>query len=59
MYLMCWSKDWSLNNVQLNMGGMHNVENAVAAIAVAHQLGIEDEKIKKAVASFKGVKTKI
>ncbi|HSZ87322.1 MAG TPA: UDP-N-acetylmuramate--L-alanine ligase [Puia sp.] len=49
-------KDQSLANVLLNMGGMHNVENAVAAISVAHYLGIEDEKIKKAIASFKGVK---
>lgn len=42
--------------VRLNMGGRHNIENAVAAIAVASSLKIEDEKIKSAVASFKGVK---
>ncbi|HMO62979.1 MAG TPA: UDP-N-acetylmuramate--L-alanine ligase [Ferruginibacter sp.] len=42
--------------VQLNMGGMHNVENATAAIAVAVQLGIDEAKIKAAVAGFKGVK---
>lgn len=40
----------------LNMGGLHNVENATAAIAIALQLGIEEEKIKAAVASFQGVK---
>ena len=45
-----------LENVRLNMGGMHNVENAVAAIAVASSLGIENEKIKTAVENFKGVK---
>ncbi len=49
-------KDDMIPAVQLNMGGMHNVENVVAAIAVAHQLGIEKEKIKQAVSSFKGVK---
>ncbi|HEY8893817.1 MAG TPA: Mur ligase family protein, partial [Niastella sp.] len=49
-------KDWTLNKVVLNMGGLHNVENVTAAIAVAHQLGIEDEKIKAAVEAFKGVK---
>ena len=38
------------------MGGMHNIENMIAAIAVAHYLEIEDEKIRKAVADFKGVK---
>lgn len=47
---------WILKNVELNMGGMHNIENALAAIMVAHDLKIEDEKIIKAVADFKGVK---
>jgi UDP-N-acetylmuramate--alanine ligase len=50
------AKNWTLNNVILNMGGAHNVENMIAAIAVAHQLGIDDEKIKAAVESFRGVK---
>jgi UDP-N-acetylmuramate--alanine ligase len=50
------TKDWKLDNVVLNMGGMHNIENMIAAIAVAHNLEIEDEKIKTAVSSFKGVK---
>jgi UDP-N-acetylmuramate--alanine ligase len=47
---------WQLKGVMLNMGGMHNVENVTAAIAVAHHLGIEDDKIKAAVADFQGVK---
>lgn len=50
------SKAWSLHDVQLNMGGMHNVENAIAAIVIAHHLKIDDDKIKNAVADFKGVK---
>lgn len=45
-----------LTDVHLNIGGMHNVENCVAAITVAKQLEIEDEAIKSAVANFKGVK---
>ncbi len=45
-----------LKNVVLNMGGLHNVENATAAIAIALQLGIDENKIKEAVASFQGVK---
>jgi UDP-N-acetylmuramate--alanine ligase len=45
-----------LENVRLNMGGMHNVENAVAAIAVASSLNIADDKIKDAVENFRGVK---
>jgi len=49
-------KDNKLANVILNMGGMHNVENAVAAIAVASSLEIENDKIRTAVESFEGVK---
>lgn len=45
-----------LENVVLNMGGMHNVENSLAAIAAASSLNIDGEKIKLAVASFMGVK---
>ena len=45
-----------LRDIELNMGGLHNIENAVAAIAVAKQLHIDDEKIKPAIAAFKGVK---
>ena len=50
------TSDWTLDNVILNMGGMHNVENVVAAISVAHHLKIEPAKIKTAVENFKGVK---
>ncbi|MDP4263058.1 MAG: UDP-N-acetylmuramate--L-alanine ligase [Bacteroidota bacterium] len=49
-------KDNTLDNVRLNMGGMHNVENSVAAIAVASSLKIDGEKIKAAIESFRGVK---
>jgi UDP-N-acetylmuramate--alanine ligase len=47
---------WQIKNVELPMGGLHNVENVLAAIGVAKYLKIEDEKIKAAVSSFKGVK---
>ena len=49
-------KDKSIEKFLLNIGGMHNVENAVAAIAVASSLEIDDDKIKDAISSFKGVK---
>lgn len=48
--------DAAITGFELAMGGLHNVENAVAAIAVAKYLKIEDEKIKAAIAAFKGVK---
>jgi UDP-N-acetylmuramate--alanine ligase len=48
--------DKRIENVRLNIGGMHNAENAVAAITVASSLNIDKEKIKAAVADFRGVK---
>ncbi|HTR28172.1 MAG TPA: Mur ligase family protein, partial [Puia sp.] len=48
--------DWKLERIILTMGGRHNVENATAAIAVAHRLGIPGDRIIEAVAAFKGVK---
>ena len=48
--------DGVIKDVVLNMGGLHNVENATAAIAIALSLNIDTEKIKEAVAAFKGVK---
>jgi len=45
-----------IENIQLGLPGLHNIENAVAAIEVALHLGIDPEKIKRALASFLGVK---
>lgn len=50
------AKKWELKNVKLNMGGMHNVENAVVAAAIASYLKIDPLKIKNAIGTFKGVK---
>ena len=48
--------DELIEDVALNMGGLHNVENASVAIGVARQLKIETEAIKSAVEDFRGVK---
>lgn len=45
-----------LKDLRMMLPGKHNVENAVAAIAVALQLGIAPEKIEEAISAFKGVK---
>lgn len=50
------SQNWTIPDVVLHMGGLHNIENCVAAITVAKHLGIDDDKIKAAVADFKGVR---
>jgi UDP-N-acetylmuramate--alanine ligase len=42
-------------DVVLNLPGRHNVLNALAAIAVATELGVQDEAILKALAEFHGV----
>jgi UDP-N-acetylmuramate--alanine ligase len=41
--------------VKLNLAGMHNVLNALSAIAVAVELNIPDDAVLKALAEFKGV----
>jgi UDP-N-acetylmuramate--alanine ligase len=41
--------------VTLNLPGRHNVLNACAAIAVATELGVSDERILKALREFHGV----
>ena len=43
-------------DLALPMPGRHNAWNATAAIAVAHELGIADDLIRKALAGFGGVK---
>jgi len=42
-------------SVRLNLPGLHNVRNALAAIAVASELGIEDAQIAHALEDFRGV----
>ncbi|RNL54254.1 UDP-N-acetylmuramate--L-alanine ligase [Pedobacter jejuensis] len=48
--------DHNIEDLKLMLPGKHNVENTTVAIAIALQLGIDSEKIKQAVANFKGVK---
>jgi UDP-N-acetylmuramate--alanine ligase len=45
-----------ISDIMLPMPGRHNASNATAAIAVAHELGVPDEAIRKALAGFGGVK---
>ncbi len=42
-------------SISLNLPGRHNVLNALAAIAVASEVGVDDAAIIKALAEFKGV----
>lgn len=48
--------DKTITGLHLQIGGLHNIENAMAAITIANSLEIDAEKIKEAIAAFKGVK---
>jgi len=45
-----------IKDIQLGLPGLHNIENAVAAIQVALLMDVDADVIKSALASFKGVK---
>ncbi|MGI6856814.1 UDP-N-acetylmuramate--L-alanine ligase [Mesorhizobium sp. 1B3] len=46
----------AIRDLRLPMPGRHNVSNATAAIAVAHELGLSDEAIRRGLSAFGGVK---
>ena len=46
----------SIEDIALPMAGRHNVQNALAAIAVAIELGLDDATIQRGFAAFGGVK---
>ena len=48
-------RDRKVLDFELNLVGTHNVLNALSAIAIAREIGIADEPIAKALASFSGV----
>ena len=41
--------------IELALAGVHNVQNALAAIAVGREVGVDDIAIARALAEFKGV----
>ena len=45
-----------ISDLSLPMPGRHNVQNALSAIAVAHEMGLSDQAIAAGLAGFKGVK---
>lgn len=48
--------DETIGHIRLGVPGFHNVENALAAILAARQVGISPVVIREALESFKGVK---
>jgi UDP-N-acetylmuramate--alanine ligase len=48
-------KSYPAMPISLNQPGMHNVQNACAAIAIARELGVADAAIQQALTEFNGV----
>lgn len=46
----------TVRRVVLGLPGMHNIENSIAAVAIAQQAGVTEEAIAEGLRSFKGVK---
>ena len=42
--------------IELPMAGVHNVRNALAAITIASEMGLDDDVLHRALAGFEGVK---
>ena len=47
-------KDESLGTFSLSVPGTHNVENALAVIAAAREMGISLDKLREGISSFRG-----
>lgn len=45
-----------LGTLQLNIPGKHNIQNALAAVAIGLEVGLSFEQISQALAAFQGVK---
>lgn len=50
------TNDTRIDELSLGLPGRHNMENAVAAAAIALSMGLSRENLGKGLASFKGVK---
>ncbi len=48
-----------LENMTLPMLGDHNVQNSLAAVAIANEMGIDDATMRRALANFTGVKRRL
>ena len=55
MHFTVVQKDYPELAISLNQPGMHNVQNACAAIAIARELNVDDAAIAKALSEFTGV----
>jgi UDP-N-acetylmuramate: L-alanyl-gamma-D-glutamyl-meso-diaminopimelate ligase len=54
-----WHRDQKLGAVKWSMVGDHNIRNALAAVAAAHEVGVTSEALLSALKSFQGVKRRL
>jgi UDP-N-acetylmuramate--alanine ligase len=50
------SENHKIENISMLIPGFHNTENALAAISIALEVGLDPSKVKAGIESFKGVK---
>ena len=55
MHFVAQAKGSASLPVELALAGVHNVRNALAAIAVGREVGVDDASIARALAEFRGV----
>lgn len=55
-YFTFQSPEEKWEKIELGLPGTHNVENAIAAIAICTELGLNENQIRAALRDFKGVK---
>lgn len=55
----CFYKNKFIDRFQLNLGGLHNISNALSVIAVGLELGIDLKFIKGALVGYKGAKRRL
>ncbi len=55
MFLILLESKERINNLKLGLPGLLNVENAIAAIAMASMSGVHNDEIFNALGKFKGI----
>ncbi len=56
---LCFGKEKIISAADLPIDGLHNIQNALAVIAVAKIMGVKTEDIALALTDFKGIKHRI
>ncbi len=56
---LCFGKEKLISATELSMGGLHNIQNALAVIVAAKIMGVKNEDIVAALKEFKGIKHRI